>query len=475
MVDIGEAGTASAPDSATKKDEGKAVLIGVFEAVTHKGKETLKAPPRREQYINVDADVDPDTPHPEYGRLVRLKAQVMWDAGDMKRPLDGKEVHFYVTPGKDNKKGLTGNDKESFESLGSGKDKTTAKTDKDGWTPVVEFYPSQYGGDTFEVFAAMEADHKDAKTAGTFVVWRRFWYQVTEMKDEKGGKFDFPGAVSTAFELGYRSVFINVSEVGPRGQATHVGDLLDASARNAEAIKYFTPDQHAPFKCHLMTIDYSGTPTEEKNLVDEIKGGSSWMSPHYYWLWKHGGTHPWKLNAELSDDGGKSWKAIPDDALITAANATYPGLKSITIDFAKASVKPTPKAPVMIMLRIKIAGPSATLGWGGGSHHIYLCTGTLRDIIPRPEHVPMQRSDAVHELGHALGLVNKPPAPAGAHDAWEDKANPKHCKEPPEKCAMWYESSTKRITTFHGKDDGCHDYLRKQEFSRSVMKNRWKD
>jgi hypothetical protein len=99
----------------------------------------------------------------------------------------------------------------------------------------------------------------------------------------------------------------------------------------------------------------------------------------------------------------------------------------------------------------------------------------LRDLYIPTDRDPVQKSDSVHEIGHALGLVNLPPASAGAHNAWMDTVHGNHCIQPPTSCAMFWQSSTTRLTTFHGTDTGCHDYLRKQDFNRAVMKNQWKD
>jgi hypothetical protein len=172
------------------------------------------------------------------------------------------------------------------------------------------------------------------------------------------------------------------------------------------------------------------------------------------------------------------WRNIPDSALSLAG--TYPprGFKHIHVDFTHGPVTPSTSNPVEIRLVVLEAGPNFALGWGGGSSALFLCTGTLHDISTTADWDPIQRSDVVHELGHALGLVNLPPTTTGAHNAWADTVStppqPKHCRKPATQCAMWWQSSSTRLTTFHlDGGTGCHDHLRRQDFSRGVMSGHW--
>jgi hypothetical protein len=138
-------------------------------------------------------------------------------------------------------------------------------------------------------------------------------------------------------------------------------------------------------------------------------------------------------------------------------------------------VTPSAGSPVDIDFRLKCTGPNVYLGWGGGRTHILLCTGALRDINAAADRDPMQSSDTVHEMGHALGLVNMPPSAAGAHNAWHDTVHANHCTKASNECAMFWQSSTTRATTFHSTGGvGCNEHLRTQDFSRSVMKPLWK-
>lgn len=456
----------------TPSASDKIKLVEIVEVWTEAGVEKTAAPAARRQYINLDEKLEAAKVHREYDRVVQLKARAEWVEGDKTKSLAGQSVYWYSTPGGSNKAGLTGANAEGFDSAGGAKKKKES-LDAKGWTPIVKFTLSGYGGDEFKVSVTQDPGYTGGISAGPYTVWKKFWYHVTEMKDGAGGKFDLPAAVTSAFEAGYKTVFMEFVEKTPRTEATNVGNLPTAANRSDEAKKYFTTGSEAPFKCHIMTIDYAQTDNETKTVEDTV-AGVTWKTPDWFFLWKFGGgTHPWKITAKYRPKDG-SWTNIPDSALSASALATQPGFKQVNVDLS--SISPAPAVPIKIKLQVKTAGPGVALGWGGGSHHLFLCTGALRDSTVAADRDPTQKSDSVHEIGHALGLVNMPPAAAGAHNAWEDTGHSGHCKKLPTECAMFWQSSTTRLTTFHlagGK--GCHDHLRTQDYSRSVMKDRWKD
>jgi len=558
--------------------EDRIVLVEIVEVVTHSGTTTTRAVATREQYINLDDRVDAANAHPEFGRKIRLKARVQWESGSTTRPLAGYNVYWYSTPGGSNKTGLTGNERDGFDSAGSATRRKSTTTDAQGWTPVVEYFLSCYGGDQFDVYATLSSSYSGGLHAGPYVVWKKFWYQVTEMQDGSGGVLNLPAAVTSAFEAGYRTVFIRFTERLPRNQASHAGNLSGSTARGNAARPHFTADVFTPFKCHIMTVDYSESGPREKTITGTMNT-AAWTTPAYTLLWRHGsGSLPWKVSAQYrranppawrcqrvqpacgghsgashrcptaagstwscgargcpthsnpahtcssgvfhcrrqrpacpghaqaSDQcpspsgaawtcgatgcpthaaagdvcgASRPWANIPDSAISTTPDPSRRGWKTITITFPAGPGAPSASNPYELRLVVREA-PREAYGWGGGSHHLYLCTGLLRDDVASSSWDPIQRSDAVHEIGHALGLVNLTPTASGAHNAWADTVSspphPEHCRKPPSQCAMWFQSSTTRLTTFHlDAGTGCHDHLRRQDFSRSVMAGHWRD
>ncbi len=474
------------PDSKMNKDgttskckimEQFVNLVELVEVYKHNGKWTQNNKPgARKQFINLDEKVDAANKHPEFGRTIWLKARLQWVSGDKTRSLAGKNIYWYSKAAKTNNKKLLKDQTAGFNTgrdFSTGEEKKSTTTNKDGWTDPVPFNMSLYGGDKFTIYATKDKSYKAGKKAGPYTVWRKFWFQVSEM-DHRSGKsrYTLPKAVTGSITRGYKKAKIEFSEKGPRGKIPHKGNT-PTSDIDKLGKTHFVRDDLIPFKCHLMTCDYGGQATTNKEVKDKLKS-TRWKSPHSYLLWPHGGSMPWKIEAKYKS--GKTWKDIPAANLKTYTNPNQPGFKKLKIDFTKGPAAPTAKAPVDIKLKLKCTESSfVPLGWGGGSPHILLCTGMLRDIIVPGDRNATQRSDAVHEIGHALGLVNMPPTKAGAHNAWHDTKHSHHCTQKPEKCAMYWQSSTTRLTTFHSiGGQGCNEHLRTQDFSRSVMKSLWK-
>jgi hypothetical protein len=428
----------------------------------------------RKQFINLDSKVDAANDHPEFGRPVWLKARLQWVSGDKTRSLAGKNVYWYADPDKANNAMLKKKQKGSFDSAGGDKDKKKSSTDKDGWTQPVPYYLSCYGGDKFDVYATIDSAYKGGMKAGAYTVWRKFWFQVSEMEDRLGMGLNYylHPDVTTALVKGYEKAKIEFSEKGPRGTIPHKGNM-PTSAIDKLGKTHFVKDDLVPFKCHLMTCDYAGQKTKPTKAKEKLTS-AKWTSPKEYLLWPHGKALSWKLEAKYKD--GKTWKDIPDANLKPQKNATKPGYQKLEVDFSAGPVAPSAKAPVDVKLKLKCTRwDSMALGWGGGRAHILLCMGVNYDITEPKDRNPTMCGTTVHETGHALGLVNMPPTKAGAHNAWHDKKHKNHCNQPVGNCVMFWQVDTPFTTTFHsigGK--GCNEHLRTQDFSRSVMKSLWK-
>src|SRR5207248_1222958 len=67
-----------APPGKTKEPCPEITLSELKEIVKSGGSETPQAPAARRQYINLDDQVDAGNPHPEYGRVIRVKAKIQW-------------------------------------------------------------------------------------------------------------------------------------------------------------------------------------------------------------------------------------------------------------------------------------------------------------------------------------------------------------------------------------------------------------
>lgn len=289
------------------------------------------------------------------------------------------------------------------------------------------------------------------------------------------GKYLLPQKVASSILSGYERAKIVFQRTGPRKTIPHQANVpVNVPPGGLEILgkKYMVIDDRVPFKCHIMTGDYADQTTQNIPMKDKLQN-NVWTSPDYLMLWPHNGALPWKVDAQYND--GKGWKHIPNANIKDPIkHPSKPGLQKVHLDFSMSAVKPSAKTPVDMKLTVKCSGPSLYLGWGGGSPHILLCSGMVRDYFGPANVNRVQPSDAVHEIGHGLGLLNMPPAAAGAHNAWADPGNVHHCSKPPKQCAMFPNSSTTRITKFHSTGGtGCNEYLRTQDFSRTKMTH-WK-
>lgn len=168
------------------------------------------------QYINIEQDIEgKNLRHPEYGRIVILKARIIQKSGpenlsDVKVVFNYEKTHG---PNKENAdvwitgKELTGDQKEGFTKPNGEKTKTV-KTDTEGWTEPVSFFVSKYGGDKFEIAAELHPGvpgaGKKVKTNVKYVVWKKFWYQLTYADG-------FAIKTPTAAEVAFEEVFVEMS------------------------------------------------------------------------------------------------------------------------------------------------------------------------------------------------------------------------------------------------------------------------
>ncbi len=455
------------------------VFAEVCEVVTN-GKKTELRPPvsSREQYVNLDRQVEPDALRPEHGRVVCLKARIAWKSGKSSG-LEGHEVQWDAIYTPALRKDLRPQDKQGFDSAGSGSSSTLTTTDADGWTPVAHYFLSTYGGEESQLLATLNATGEE-KPAGTYTVWKKFWYQVTEMKRPPSGRFRLGPDATRTFESIYEKAFIRFEETGKRKLATHQ-PVIEAKARHDFGRATFERDGFVPFKSHILMADriFSGDPEEyfitEHEMDAPVWTSSTSFAVREYW----DPSMPWIARAKYRIKGRKKWRSLPKKRikLITDPNSTKPGKdrtrvhprQKVRVDFSTALLKPSPKRKVEIELYVQVHHWS---GFAGDSQHAVVGLGHYG--IPQTKKAEEPLGDLVaHEVAHTLGLLNLPPAGKKAHDAWRESTHG-HCGD--KSCTMSYAKNRAIANSFHidgGTLDGCGDYLRRQDFSRSVMAH-WK-
>ena len=67
-------------------------LVELVEVVQFGGRQTIQRTANRNQYINLDDNVDKSKAHPEFGRCILLRARVGWKLGDGGSQLPKQEL-----------------------------------------------------------------------------------------------------------------------------------------------------------------------------------------------------------------------------------------------------------------------------------------------------------------------------------------------------------------------------------------------
>jgi hypothetical protein len=413
------------------------------------------------QYVNLDDKTDPSKAHPEYGRFIQLKVRIQC-LEDSQSPA-GQTVYLSHLPGAKNRTGLAAGDREGFGSAG-GSATTSVTTDTNGWTSVVKFYLSGYGGDEFSVVASLVAKSSpsDPKTP-PYIVWRRIFYDVLEMKTKDGaGKYELSAAIQTKVKAGFDNVFIELLDTGKRA----LGDYRDNFDEVEKAFKwadgYCTADG-VPLKLHICVVDraipFAGPYGAQKKNVEEDADGVIYTSRRKISAYDYSG-HAWLVKKEYLD--GTTWKPLPAKVTLDGSR----GDRKYIVDFTGTPLSPSPTKKIRV--RITYMQPGSYGGWGGAnSLHLVLCRGTYEDMMSKSDADRQITVACVHEPGHAMGLVN-------AKAAWHDARHSSHCKY--RACTMWFESSpgNERFHNEGTSDPGCRTFLRQKALDKNAMQTSWK-
>ncbi len=145
------------------------------------------------QFINLKRDYEGRAKrHAECDRTIYLRARLEWADGS-EEPRISKNVKWTieVVKGPSRTRPLEGRDRAGFAYAPGSPDYKTEDIRKaqwrsgDGWVCDVPIQLSRYAGDRVRIIAELDTADPDADpsasrlSAGPYVVWRKFWYQVT--------------------------------------------------------------------------------------------------------------------------------------------------------------------------------------------------------------------------------------------------------------------------------------------------------
>ena len=421
--------TAAAAGSVVAPSQDKIRLAEVAEVVAASdGSDNNESVATRKQYINVPAGKG----HPEFGRSIRLRARVEWASG-ASNSLSGQNIYWYFTPDAGNRSGLPTSLQAGFNT--AGKAQLPSTTGADGWTSIVQFIPSQYGGDNFKVFATDDAGYKGGLAAGEYTVWRRVSYELDCMKRPDAGTYSDRADIAGMTDK-LNAAFVDAVATGSDNEPGHVR-MLGENDVEAWATK-IRNGSGAPRYYHLVLIDTiawdpapltqtfscgNGNDTISLSAATYLLQASAWFGSATYQQGTQNGSIP-AANLTLTETGDPS---SGNDAFAIAVS--WAGLP---VDSTKA-------------IQVKLTFTNWTEGSG-----LQVRTGPAtiigirwRERTHRASPDMIQKSTLntmLHEPGHAMGLA---PAtlPDGTANANQYNKAGSHCSALSNHCIMYEANS----------------------------------
>ena len=426
------------------------------------------------QYVNLPKNIDGrNKRHPEYGRYVELRARVEWDDRS-KDGLQGKRViwrhtHFTAT----DRPNLRKNAKEGFGGSGGlGQLETT--TGKDGWTRVVKFYLSSYGGDEFSVSAELVDNNGQRIGTGLstskYQVWRRMWYAITEMtkpKDRRANKADrtynIPDNILRRVQRSFEDVYLELTDSGEKRRGDFQENLATVNEFEGWADRYCT-NKRTPWKIHYVVVNCMDTLMEKKIIRPGISTPVHTVQNCSFMPYRFNNTN-WLISAQYRRMGTTVWRDFPRGAarLVDLGDGWY----TIRVGFSRTTL--TPAHNRLAEIKIKYRERDSSLGKGGPCLHCFICRGAHDELITDPTtHDRAMRITCVHEPGHVFDLVYT--------QAWKtaNADQDDHCKH--DSCVMWFQETPNRRPFFHPESvekPGCRTWMRKYPMTRARM-GKWK-
>lgn len=429
------------PPPSTTDDEWEiAELVECYESA---GTTTQAASGRARQFVNYDRS---GTGNWDLGRTIYLKAKLRWKSGDASRSLAGKKVYWKAAPDGANKTGLVAALKGGF---GGTADKMTEEStvDDQGWTPVVSFLLTRYGGDKFKFQAASDSGYANKLESGEYIVWRKLLYELDGMVRPGGGsykdKFD-----ASILDNRFNGQFVELGTTGTDNAPAHqrvvteteVGTWSAACRDGVGGSRYF----------HLVFIDTiawdPATDTVNRTLTP---GGSiafdpaSWtLDPRDYLV-----SVRWRQPV-----GSGSWTALDNGRVTLSDGPNSAGAERQWLDFDFSGTAADTTQDIELELRIKHYDEGS--GLQSGAATIVGMRWRERDFSGAQLTARTMRT-AIHEPAHRMGLASKK-LPNGSNNTDFYSNAGGHCHALSDGCVM-YGINDKDATNFC---PNCADALR---------------
>lgn len=437
------------PQAQCHEDPQTFELAELLEVYTEGGADKTQATGGRKQYINLKSDAEgADKTHPEYGREIVLKARVKEKSGKTDKLAGIKVVFSFTrTDGAHRTTPVTAWDTADLtddqkEGYGGGKTATvTVETDALGWTSKTAFITSMFGGDQFEISAKLDpltpgATGAAPKKTGKYIVWRKFWYQLSYADG-------FTVSDPTTAEAAYAEVFAEVSKSNEKQftKADLPNDLqnrtfmkeymleqgggdTDVAVIGSHNKNQFTTSAKLkqteeaanPIKAHLIICEYQCDPKDASTLglfkltsngqeivVDPGTGGPIICKPSLKPGSKLVVSGEWSRTQFPWNRGGD----VADESIEIKEART--SLLKVSVDLSKGSTGapvPTNGRPVFVKLKVNTA--EGFLGESFGKGQILCVYRPSADEGDQGSEEDFNNTIA-HEMGH---MWNQTPEPA---------------------------------------------------------------
>ncbi|MHC5108979.1 MAG: carboxypeptidase-like regulatory domain-containing protein [Planctomycetota bacterium] len=352
----------------------------------------------------------------------------------------------------------------------------SALTDENGIAKTkIRF--GKYGGDWFRVGARLDKSVDPEVFSAWFQVWRKMFYEITEMDNPAGGSFKMANGVMPIVKSSMQKVYIELSSLGTnvKGVVPHYVENFDGGSGTDDWADNYCSTGGVPWKIHYAVVSTADEKRTEERVFKEVKTASqtlqtqnsagNWVS-YFFQPWQYHGDD-WLISAKYREQGSSaSWTSLDDSAVTLGNTARTDGYRTIIVNFAGTSVDPTAKTQEVKLKFHRIGGIN---GWGGTSLHLVICRKTFDSNYSAANLTAAMAGTSIHEPGHSFGLVNDKP--------WEttDSDHSGHCKF--QNCVMWWQGYTGRPHEFHKEnlsDPGCHTFVREKDMTKSAMSPRWK-
>lgn len=410
-------------------------LVRIAEVITPGGAQQVRDPVQRNQYINLPAN----NSHPEFGRIIKLRAKVEWRSGNRARSLAGKRVYWYIRPQSGNRApaDLVATMRAGLER--SGVTQRETRTNADGWTPVVELHLSKYGGDQFDVFATLQSTYRGGRRAGRYTVWRKLYYELDCMR-RPGGSGTYSNLADTSgMESKFSALFVELEQNGRDNSPNH-RRLLTRTQANSFASN-IRQGSGSPRYFHLILLDsIARTVTTQTEEFSMPAGTHQFDMPASSYLLN---SSNWFVSATWRQAGSTSTTSINRSKFrLTETGSPANGDDKFVVHVDFTGVVLSSTLDVIINLEFKNwtelsglqigSGPTTFVGLRWRERHfasssINLARSTLNTIV--------------HEPGHATGLAATT-QPDGSACSSTYLQNGYHCNHNSNRCVMYHENST---------------------------------